>query len=561
VKFLCEQCKAKYQIADEKAAGKTVRMKCRKCGHLIEVRAGVVEGAAAPGGGSTSLGGSSAPPAASGAPAPPRAGQKPAPPRAAPLASAKPSGRQPEKPAGALAGALKSALQRDDEISAPVDMSDLSPSDEWYVAINGVPVGPIRIAEVRRKAAIGAVTEESLCWQEGLDEWRALRSFPELAAIVREAFTSGRSSMTPPPPEARTSLQPPQPRTSIRPASPSTTGAPPRAPTARPAAVATPPPPAARSNVVPITSRLATAERLPREELELLAEEPDDLTRPFMGTLPSSGPVSVEPAVVPDPFAPPPRAATAPAVAVRQADPFAPGRSASLSVAPSPVAAQKKSPPWMAIAMIAAAAAFGVTAAIAVFLRPATPPAPVVVQVPGAPATAAATAAATSPAATTAETSEPVAPTAAPTSPRGGAVAAVPKPTAASTAAAPARGPLDLHSLAQGSNVAPSDDPGGGGDAPRAPGQCISGGQVQQVIGLHRVALQRACWERSASQKPSANVTVSLTIGADGSAQGVSASGDDTSVAKCIENDVRGWHFPAMGCSQPTSIPFHFVRQ
>ena len=43
MRFLCEQCKAKYQIADEKVAGKTVRMKCRKCGHLIEVKAEVTE--------------------------------------------------------------------------------------------------------------------------------------------------------------------------------------------------------------------------------------------------------------------------------------------------------------------------------------------------------------------------------------------------------------------------------------------------------------------------------------------------------------------------------------
>jgi hypothetical protein len=52
-----------------------------------------------------------------------------------------------------------------------------------------------------------------------------------------------------------------------------------------------------------------------------------------------------------------------------------------------------------------------------------------------------------------------------------------------------------------------------------------------------------------------------LTVAADGSAQGVSASGDDPSVAKCIENDVRNWHFPAMGCSQRTSIPFKFLLQ
>src|SRR5260221_102027 len=43
MKFLCENCKAKYQIADEKVAGRTVRMKCRKCGHLIEVEASVTE--------------------------------------------------------------------------------------------------------------------------------------------------------------------------------------------------------------------------------------------------------------------------------------------------------------------------------------------------------------------------------------------------------------------------------------------------------------------------------------------------------------------------------------
>src|SRR4051794_19667640 len=43
MKFLCENCKAKYQIADDKVAGRTVRMKCRKCGHLIEVTASVTE--------------------------------------------------------------------------------------------------------------------------------------------------------------------------------------------------------------------------------------------------------------------------------------------------------------------------------------------------------------------------------------------------------------------------------------------------------------------------------------------------------------------------------------
>jgi predicted Zn finger-like uncharacterized protein len=549
VKFLCEQCKAKYQIADEKAAGKTVRMKCRKCGHLIEVR-GVALGGEAP-----------ATERMSGAPPQRPGGTRP-------TATSFAAARTAEKPGGALAGALKSALQREDEISAPVDMSDLSPSDEWYVAINGVPVGPIRIAEVRRKAAIGAVTEESLCWQEGLEEWRPLRSFPDLAAIVRDAFSSNRSSMTPPPPEPRAaSVVPPQARASARPAA-----VPPRAPPARPAA-ASQAAPMARSNVVPITSRLATAERL--------SEEP--VLAPPVIEPPIAPPQPIRPSVVPDPFAAPARPSPASPAAVHpvaspparfEAAPIpAPAVTASPSVAPVPqelVGPTRKGPPWMAIAMVAAAVAFGVTVGLAFAIRP-PPAAPsVVVQVPAIATAAAGPAIPTATAAAIA-TSDPVQPvtSASSATPRVG-VAATAKPTSASastsapsasaSAAAPAHGPLDLGGLRTGA-VAPTDDPGSGSEAPHAAGQCITGSQVQQVIGLHRVGLQRSCWERSASQKPSANVTVSLTIGADGTAQGVSASGDDMTVAKCIESDVRGWHFPAMGCSQPTSIPFHFVRQ
>ena len=136
-----------------------------------------------------------------------------------------------------------------------------------------------------------------------------------------------------------------------------------------------------------------------------------------------------------------------------------------------------------------------------------------------------------------------------------------PKAAATTTATATAGGgrSLDLHSLTQNSNVAPAaEDPG---DGPKAPGQCFSQGQVQSVIALHQVAIRRSCWERDPTTKPTVNVSVSMTIGADGSPQGVAASGDEGSVAKCIENDVRGWHFPSMGCSQKTGFSFKFVRQ
>jgi hypothetical protein len=54
---------------------------------------------------------------------------------------------------------------------------------------------------------------------------------------------------------------------------------------------------------------------------------------------------------------------------------------------------------------------------------------------------------------------------------------------------------------------------------------------------------------------------VTLTVAADGAAQGVTATGDDPAVAKCIETDIKNWRFPAMGCSQKTGFGFKFVRQ
>jgi predicted Zn finger-like uncharacterized protein len=539
VKFLCEQCKAKYQIADEKVAGKTVRMKCRKCGHLIEVRA-VTESSAA-----------SFPPPAVAPTAPTPSHRPPPPPRAPPkpsgakapfatsLTSAKPAPPKPDRSGragvGALAGAFKSTVQHEDEGSAPIDMSELSASDDWYVAVNGVPVGPVRIAEIRRKAALGAVTEDSLAWQEGLDEWRPVRSFPELAAIVREAARSGRLSAPPPP---RASLPPPA--RPMRPSSPGVAAA--RLASPRPSATGiTPAPAAARNNVVPISSRLATAEKI-----EHAPVDPSTL-------LALTGETKPAPSVVPDPFG----VAGATAAAIAPPGGVAPiVASAALPASLSPSA--KKSPPWMAIAMVAAAMSFGAVAGYAIVFRP-NPPPSVVVQVPGAAPGPAAPAAATSSGATEPEPApNPTSLGVRPTIVSGNASKAAPAPSVPSGGGPTGRA-RDLHSLAGTNSVAPTDDPSLEG--PKAPGQCFSEGQVQQVIGLHQLAIRRACWERSATLKATVNISISMTIGSDGSAQSVVASGDDPAIAKCIENDVRGWHFPSMGCSQKTGFSFKFVRQ
>jgi predicted Zn finger-like uncharacterized protein len=534
VKFLCEQCKAKYQIADDKIVGRTVRMKCRKCGHLIEMRAAVTESSASsPPPPTAPPAGSALSPTSASRPQP-----RPAPPRATPLAASLTAPRapapKPDRLPSALAGAFKTTVQHEEEVSAPFDMSELSPGNDWYVAINGVPVGPVRIAEIRRKASMGAVTEDSLVWQEGLDEWRPLRTFPDLAAIVREAVGGGvgggRSSVLPPPGSSSAPPRPP----SAWPMAPSAQRTAPQ----RVAPLTSPQ--ASRSNVVAITSRLATAERL---------EEPSTFAVGVPQAAAMAAPATdthALPAVAADPFAPPPRAAGS----------FAPAPSPSVP----PYRQQKGPPVWILLVLLTVAAAFGITIAVAFVLRR-PEPASVVVQVPvptAAPTVAATpqgSAGSTTPAST--DTPVAVAANAAPNRAPGGSQGtgrAAPAPTTAASGRM-----LDLHGIGSGPTIAPTDDPGS--DGPKAAGQCMSQGQILQVIGLHQVAIRRSCWERSSTNKPAVNISVTLTIGNDGVPQSASASGDDPSVAKCIESDIRGWRFPAMGCSQTTSIPFKFVRQ
>jgi predicted Zn finger-like uncharacterized protein len=139
MKFLCSNCKAKYQIADEKVAGRTLRMTCRQCKQEIVIRG-------------------DAPARAS------LAAPMPQPPPPSPLAA---------------------DFQRQVGAGMRTSMPALPPLlDAWHVAINDVPVGPMRREDVARRVASGAVGPESLAWREGLDDWLPMRQIPELAALL-----------------------------------------------------------------------------------------------------------------------------------------------------------------------------------------------------------------------------------------------------------------------------------------------------------------------------------------------------------------------------------------
>jgi hypothetical protein len=139
MKFLCSHCKAKYQIADERLSGRTLRMTCRSCGQEILLR---------------------------GDPA-------------------SPSNRAPAAHPNSLMS-VPSALGAEFHSAIAGSLHPLPPAvpiDEWHVAIDDAPVGPMRREEVARRLTAGGIGPDSLAWREGLDDWMPIRAIAELAVL------------------------------------------------------------------------------------------------------------------------------------------------------------------------------------------------------------------------------------------------------------------------------------------------------------------------------------------------------------------------------------------
>ena len=617
MKFLCPSCKAKYQIGDEKVAGRSVRMKCRKCGYVIQVSSVPGMGDALPGSepppamdalSDPSAAGSAleampenVPPSATGTPRPappaksapaaassptaasppssarsplaasspsstrspssvqrpevkkiPVAGtrptvpkpaiapaapkppapsaakapppkssaQKPAPtaptgassalgvkpekrtiPGNAPLPAVAPKPTIVEKPApastfpeveeeertriadvGALAGAFSLAVGGASDSNGPDSLS--MPADEWFVGINGVPVGPIRLSELRSKAASGSVNRESLVWRDGFEDWRPLGTFPELSAIVDESVSSARASLTPfTPPVAAVS-----------------------APTPSPANVdvaAAPPPSSSTSTSSEVEPYAAgngvTGAAVVTDELEAAGV--------------------------------PKRSGTSPAA-------------------------------WIAVAM---ALMFGLTIGFVLFNK-GNKTVEVVKYVdrvvPGA---ASGVVAAPDPSAAVSDGAN------APVDSKN----SVKRPTAPAKSATasstePDKGISGLKGLQGLGSLGPGRGPESGPSGTVSGTGQLDGAQIQSTVSRYTGSVKRACWQpaldtRDKDAPTTARVNVAITVLPSGSVSNAVVNGGDPKgyrgLSQCISSRVRGWQFPPSGDTTTVNVPFVFAAQ
>ncbi len=184
MKFVCEHCHSKYNIADSKVLGKVLKIRCKKCGNIIEV---------------------SDPSAAA-------AGSRSEPEKNA-SAKGKLEGRFAESFRSGEAARPRGTpgLRRAVERSAETMERDETELKVWFVALENKPIGPVQARTVHRHQKAGKVGDDTLVWKEGLPDWTALRNCKELVGLLAKldiaaSLEGDQEREKPPEPEAKPKL-------------------------------------------------------------------------------------------------------------------------------------------------------------------------------------------------------------------------------------------------------------------------------------------------------------------------------------------------------------------
>ncbi|MBP7126241.1 zinc-ribbon domain-containing protein [Myxococcota bacterium] len=150
MKVRCPNCSASYKLPAEKVRGTgTVKVRCKKCGQVIEVQ--------------------------------PEADSEPS--QEAGLPEARLTQSSPAIQVESAATAVGASAPAS---AAPASASETPVSLKWYLASGGERLGPFTMEEVKGRLASKEATLETLAWRKGLADWTPLGEFEEF----RGAFHS-----------------------------------------------------------------------------------------------------------------------------------------------------------------------------------------------------------------------------------------------------------------------------------------------------------------------------------------------------------------------------------
>ncbi|MDX2094193.1 MAG: GYF domain-containing protein [Kofleriaceae bacterium] len=164
MKFLCDRCKTRYSIGDDRVRGKILKIRCKNCANVITVREGMNDVDASD----------------------PEGLRKRGPTQAVPLSNPAQSGLNGDHPAPGSAAA-PAALEQ-----------------EWYVSIDGQQEGPFSLSDAQTWVGSKPYDAELHCWSEGFDDWLPVDKVSHFRAL--------RKKPAPPPPVPRAATVPAPPR-------------------------------------------------------------------------------------------------------------------------------------------------------------------------------------------------------------------------------------------------------------------------------------------------------------------------------------------------------------
>ncbi len=167
--FSCDKCQRRYSIADDKVRGKTVKVRCKNCQHVISV-----EGPPAEMEEST---------------------------RVVSLADVERLREQDrslaeEEAAQSTQGAV-SASSWEDEPTRAMPVGDAAAP--WYVMVKGDQKGPLDDGALREMVAQGTVTARSYFWQQGMADWKRGQDLPALEGLFTPEEPPAPVEPVPPP--------------------------------------------------------------------------------------------------------------------------------------------------------------------------------------------------------------------------------------------------------------------------------------------------------------------------------------------------------------------------
>lgn len=175
MQFVCKNCKAKYEIPEKRIQGRALKIRCRECGNVIEVKGESIPKFKKE---ATNLKQSQIETSSYLKERFKKSFTRQSPPK--PLTF--------KKTQITTATAAKAKAEKLLQIAKKTEERARQMQEEatWYVAIKSTPVGPVNIGKIRGYIRRGELSDLSLVWKEGFNNWKPLKTVPELKKIYDE---------------------------------------------------------------------------------------------------------------------------------------------------------------------------------------------------------------------------------------------------------------------------------------------------------------------------------------------------------------------------------------